>query len=154
MSRLAVFPMTLKQANELVATLHRHHKPVVGHRFSIGACDLKTGSTVGAAIVGRPVARMTDQYTQCEITRLVTDGSKNACSLLYAACARIAKEMGYLGIQTFILESEPGTSLKAAGWKFMGLTSGGDWNRPSRGGRRTDQPMVKKQLWRKSLQKT
>lgn len=33
---MRVVPLTLKQANKLVAELHRHHKPCVGHRFSIG----------------------------------------------------------------------------------------------------------------------
>ena len=40
-----------------------------------------------------------------EVTRLCTDGTKNACSFLYGAAARIAKEMGYKQIQTYILES-------------------------------------------------
>lgn len=142
---MRVIPLTLDRANELVSTLHRHHKPVQGHRFSIGA--LEDAKLVGAAIVGRPSARMTNQYSECEVTRLVTDGSANACSFLYGACARIAREMGFDKIHTFVLESEPATSLKAAGWKFDGLTEGGDWNRPSRGGRRIDQPMCRKQKW-------
>lgn len=138
--------MTLAEANALIAQLHRHHKPVVGHRFTIGAEDA-TGRIVGAVVVGRPTARMTEQYRVAEVTRLVTDGSKNACSLLYGAAARTAESMGFDRIQTFILEDEPGTSLKAAGWLFDGWSGGGDWNRPSRGGRRTDQPMVRKQRW-------
>jgi len=147
--RLKVFPLTLGQANDLVAKLHRHHKPVVGHRFSIG---VKLGDDiVGAAIVGRPTGRKNPQYDWAEITRLVTDGTKNACSILYAACARIAKEMGFLRIQTFILGSETGVSLKAAGWVFDQASGGGDWNVPSRGGRRTDQPQESKQRWKKEL---
>lgn len=146
---LRLKPLTLKQANSAVASLHRHHKPVVGHRFSIGVCHGER--IVGAAIVGRPVARMTDQYDVAEVTRLVTDGTKNACSILYAACARAAKAMGYTRIQTYILDTEPGTSLRAAGWKMSGETDGGNWNCPSRGGRRTDQPMGKKQKWTKNL---
>src|SRR4051812_40014079 len=107
---MRVKPLTLKQANELVAELHRHHKPVVGHRFSIGIED-DDGVLHGAAICGRPVARMTDQNRVLEVTRLVTDGTKNGCSMLYAASARTAQAMGFDRIQTFILESEPGTSL-------------------------------------------
>ena len=144
-------PLTLAEANALIARLHRHHKPVVGHRFTIGAEH--NGEVVGAAVVGRPVARKTDQYRVAEVTRLVTDGSKNACSLLYGAAARAAEAMGYDRIQTFILEDEPGTSLKAAGWTFDGWTGGGDWNCPSRGGRRTDQPMVRKQRWAKDFRR-
>lgn len=146
---MKVVPLTLQQANEAVATLHRHHKPVIGHRFSIGV--EKDGRLVGAAIIGRPVAHNTDQYAVAEVTRLVTDGSKNACSTLYSAAARAARAMGYDRIQTFILESEPGTSLKASGWELDGWTEGGTWNRPSRGGRRDDQPQERKQRWIKDF---
>jgi hypothetical protein len=141
--------LTLKTANELVASLHRHHKPCVGHRFSLGCYDGE--KLVGAAIVGRPVAREVDQYRVAEVNRLVTDGSKNVCSFLYAACARVCKEMGFEKIQTYILDSEPGITLKAAGWQFAAATSGGDWNHGARKDRRTDQPMVKKQRWEKIL---
>jgi hypothetical protein len=142
-------PLTLRQANELIETEHRHHKKVQGHRFTIGA--MSGDKLVGAAVVGRPVARMTEQYSIAEVTRLMADGTMNVCSLLYSACARAAEAMGYEKIQTFILESETGASLKAAGWKFDGWTNGGDWNRPSRGGRRTDQPQGRKQRWIKIL---
>ena len=139
MSRLV--PLTLRQANELIAQHHRHHKPVVGHRFSIGV--ERDGQLVAAVCVGRPVARMTDPYRVAEVTRLVTDGSKNACSMLYAAAARAAEAMGYDSIQTFILASEPGTSLRAAGWGVIGTVEASDqWD--SREGRRDDQPRTAK----------
>lgn len=147
---LRVFPCTLKQANQIVNDLHRHHKPVVGHRFSIGVKS-DDGIVRGAAIVGRPVARGVDQYLCAEVTRLVTDGTKNACSILYAAAARICREMGFRYIQTYILDSETGVSLRAAGWEFDGRTAGGDWNTPSRKGRRVDQPQEPKQRWKKVL---
>jgi hypothetical protein len=147
---LRLVPLTLKQANSLIASKHRHHKPVVGHRFTIGA-EL-AGEIVGAAVTGRPVARMTPQYSVAEVTRLVSDGTPHVCSMLYAACARAAEAMGYEEIQTFILLSEPGTSLKAAGWeRDERLSGGGDWNRPSRGGRRVDHPQGAKQRWFKKL---
>ena len=146
---LRIIPLTLKQANELVSSWHRHHKPCVGHRFSIGV--EKDGQMVGAAIIGRPVSRELDQYRVAEVSRLVTNGHPNACSKLYSAAARIAKEMGFDYIQTYILESEPGISLRASGWILDGKTSGGDWNHSWRKGRRTDQPMVPKQRWRKVL---
>jgi hypothetical protein len=142
---MQVTPLTIKQANELISRLHRHHKPVVGHRFSIGL--LNQGVLVGAAVVGRPVAREVEQYTIAEVTRLVTDGTPNACSMLYSACARAAKAMGFTKIQTYILDSEPGTSLKASGWKLEGKTAGGNWNHSWRKGRREDQPMEPKSRW-------
>ncbi len=146
---MRVIPLTLVQANTLVSELHRHHKPAQGHRFSIGC--LVDDVLVGAAIVGRPTARMTAQYQVAEITRLVTDGTYNACSFLYGASARIAKEMGFESIQTFILTSENGASLKASGYVMVAHSDGGDWNRPSRGGRRMDQPQEPKTKWAKSL---
>ena len=73
--------------------------------------------------------------------------------MLYAACARVAKEMGFERIQTFILEEETGVSLRASGWEFEQISAGGDWNTPSRGGRRTDQPQQAKQRWKKELNK-
>lgn len=146
---MKVVPLTLSQANELIAAWHRHHKPVTGHRFSIGVRD--GIDIVGASVVGRPVARKTDQYDIAEVTRLVTNGHKNACSFLYSACARIAREMGFEKIQTFILAEETGASLIAAGWSFEGLTDSkpGKWQ--SRNGRREDQPAEKKQRWCKVL---
>ena len=139
----------LAEANEFVAAHHRHHKPVQGHRFSIGAA--KHGKLIGVCIVGRPVARKTDQKYTLEITRLCTDGTKNACSFLYSAVARAGRNLGYKKIQTFILETEPGVSLVSSGWKLDGTAGGGDWNVPSRGGRRVDQPMCLKQRWAKDL---
>jgi len=71
--------------------------------------------------------------------------------MLYGAAARTAKAMGFVKIQTYILESELGTSLKAAGWVCEGVAGGGDWNVPSRGGRRIDQPQERKTRWAKYL---
>ncbi len=110
---LELKPTTLKEANALVGKLHRHHGEVVGHKFSIGVTS--GGTLVGAAIVGRPVARGSDNGYTAEVTRLVTDGTRNACSMLYGAAARAAKAMGYRKIQTYLLASENGASLKASG---------------------------------------
>lgn len=145
---IEAIPLTIKQANALVTAWHRHHKPVRGHRFSIGA--RVNGELVGAAIVGRPVARRIDQYNVCEVVRLVTNGAAHVPSFLYASCARAAKAMGFTYIQTYILDTEPGTTLKAAGWTDDGVTRGGDWNRASRD-RRVDQPMTAKRRFIKTL---
>ncbi len=146
---MTIVHLDLSELNALVASLHRHHKPVQGHRFSIGA--EKDGRLVGAASVGRPTDRLTDQKTVVEVTRLVTDGTKNACSFLYGAAAKAAKELGYAKIQTFILASEPGTSLIAAGWKYDGESAGGSWTRTSKPNRRQDQPMEAKSRYVKVL---
>lgn len=143
--RLTVVPLTLEAANEYVRQYHRHHDPVIGHKFSIGVTD-EERQLRGAAIVGRPTARRRDDGWTLEVTRLVTDGCENACSALYAAAWRAAKAMGYRRIGTFILSTEPGTSLKAAGWKLLYETPGKSWSVPSRP--RVDKhPLGQKQLW-------
>lgn len=147
MNKLRHTRIELAEANAFVAEHHRHHKPVIGHRFSIGA--VKGDQLVGVAIVGRPVARLRDDGLTVEITRLCTDGTKDACSFLYGACARAAFALGFKRIGTYILVSEPGTSLSAAGWRLIGETKGGSWSRPSRG--RTDKhPTQPKLLFEKT----
>lgn len=149
--RLEARPLTLAQANALVSQLHRHHKPTRGHRFSIGA--YAGDAAVGAVIVGRPVARMVDQYAVCEVTRLVTDGTRNACSFLYARAAQAAQAMGFARIQTYTLPEEGGVSLRASGWECEGTTSHHAVGWQSREGRRDDQPTCVKVRWSKRLKK-
>ena len=96
---LTIVPIELSEANALVKRWHRHHKEAQGHRFSIGVYDTKKQELVGAAIVGRPVARLVNWRTTVEVVRLVSDGTKNAWSILYAASARVAKELGYDNIK-------------------------------------------------------
>ena len=111
----------------------------------------------GVVVVGRPVARMLDSGLTAEVTRLATNGTKNACSILYAAAARAAEAMGYTKIQTYILASEPGTSLKAAGWVCEGETEGGQWDYTTAprdlfgNTRRTDQPVGPKRRYAKTF---
>lgn len=143
-------PVTLKEAQAFVGELHRHHKAPVGHRFSIG-CE-QAGNLVGVATIGRPVAPKTEQYKIAEVTRLCTDGSKNACSFLYALAARICRDMGFTRIQTFILPTESGVSLRAAGWVFDGESNdAGKKGWQSRAKRRTDQPAMRKHRYIKRL---
>jgi len=141
---LALVPVGLDEANAFVAAHHRHHKQVIGHKFSLGAA--KDGKIVGVAIVGRPVARLRDDGETLEVTRLCTDGTRNACSFLYGACARAAFALGFKRIGTYILASEPGASLTGAGWRQVAQTSGGSWSRGNRP--RVDKhPTEPKLLW-------
>ena len=118
-------PMTLKEANAYVEQHHRHHGPVVGHKFSIGLSDGE--KIVGVAIVGRPVARHLDDGWTLEVNRLCTDGTRNACSMLYSAAWRAARAMGYKRLVTYILDTENGASLRASGWKCVGKAGGFRW---------------------------
>lgn len=145
--KLHIIPLELREANFLIEKWHRHHKPVQGHRFSIGVID-DVGEIHGAAVIGRPVARLAGSPKEVlEVTRLVTDGTPNACSMLYAAAARAGKILGYKRIQTYILEDELGTTLKASGWQFESIAGGGQWKHTDGKPRRTDQPIGLKQRW-------
>lgn len=101
---------------------------------------------VGVAVVGRPVARMLQDGYTAEVTRLCTDGTPHVASKLYAACWRAARALGYRRLITYILDSEPGTSLVAAGWRLVGAAGGGSWDRKDRP-RVDTHPIGQKQLW-------
>lgn len=127
---LEIVPITLEEANDFVRQHHRHHRATVGHKFSIGCSDGE--KIVGVAIVGRPVSRRLDNGWTLEVNRLCTDGTKNACSILYAAAWRATRAMGYKKLVTYILDTEDGASLRAAGWKCIGEAGGGSWDCKSR----------------------
>lgn len=132
-SKLTVVPISLAEANAFVSRHHRHHRPVVGHKFSIGVADAE-GAIRGVGIVGRPVGRYLDDGWTLEVNRVATDGCPNACSALYGAAWRAAKALGYRRLVTYTLASEPGTSLLAAGWRCIGERGGLRWTgkrRPS-----------------------
>ena len=143
-----IIPVSLKTANEYVTIHHRHHKAVRGCKFCIALTD-DYAEVVGVAICGRPVSRYLDDGKTLEINRLCTDGYRNACSRLYGACARIAKEMGYKKIITYILESENGASLKASNFVCEGTAGGKIWT----GNRHRDNgvPQEMKTRWVKEL---
>ena len=127
---LELTPIALDEANAFVSRHHRHHKPVPGAKFCLSVSD---GDTVrGVAIVGRPVARMSDDGWTLEVNRVCTDGARNACSMLYGAAWRAAKALGYRRLVTYTLPEEGGVSLRAAGWRLVGLRGGGNWNVKSR----------------------
>ena len=125
--KLEIVPVDFAEANTFVAEYHRHHKSMPGCKFSIGVSD--GDKIVGVAMIGRPVARLLDDGWTLEVNRVATDGTKNACSMLYSAAWRAARAMGYRKLITYILSTEPGVSLTAAGWKCLGSCGGGTWNR-------------------------
>lgn len=129
-SKLAIVPLDLDEANNFILEHHRHHGEVVGHKFSLGCAG--GDRIVGVAIVGRPVARGRDDGLTLEVTRLCTDGTRNACSCLYGAAARACFALGYRRLGTYILASEDGASLKASGWRLIGEVRGRSWSCPSR----------------------
>ena len=128
--RLRLVPITRAEAKAFVAKHHRHHRPSLGDVFSI-ACAVGD-RIVGVAMIGRPVARgLCDGHT-LEVTRVATDGYRNACSFLYGAAWRAARALGWSRLVTYTLAEEGGASLRAAGWRCIGQAGGGSWSCKSR----------------------
>lgn len=127
---MKAIPLERPETAEFIKSLHRHHPPAHADKYRIG-CEID-GKTL-------------------EVLRLCTDGSPNVCSFLYSRAARVAKELGYRKIITYILDSENGDSLKATGWHKEADTQGKHWNCPSRP-RETNAPTCNKQRWAKELQ--
>ena len=147
MGRLKIIPCTYRQAADYVNCYHRHHNAPVGCKFCVAVSD---GEAVhGVAICGRPLARHFDNGFTCEILRVCTDGTKNACSILYGACCRIALNMGYTDVYTYTLESESGASLKASGFVNEGTAGGTHWTGKRNKGQNIPHEM--KTRWHKRL---
>jgi hypothetical protein len=122
--------MTITEAKAYVARVHRHHRPPVSGLFAVG-CALGE-EVVGVAVVGRPVARMLDDGWTAEVTRVATNGTPNACSVLYGACWRAARALGWRKLITYTLPEEGGASLRASNWRCVGHAGGGSWSRKDR----------------------
>lgn len=160
---MEAIPIELKEAQAYIDAHHRHHKAAHRDKFRIAAID-DQGNIIGVMQVGRPVSRELDNKRTLEVLRLCTERKeKNVCSFLYSRAARIAKEMGYKKIITYILETELGTTLKASGWHLEKESiGGGSWNTPSRPREMQSRqlsffeekekyPTCKKQRWAKDL---
>ncbi len=145
---LYIVPMTLREANAFVDKYHRHHNGVVGCKFAIGVVD-GSGDLHGVAICGRPVSRVLDNGRILEINRVCTDGWYNACSVLYGACCRVARAMGYEKVITYTLQSENGASLKASNFVCEGTAGGTCWTGKRKSGKNIPHEMKKR--WVKEL---
>lgn len=153
--RLRTVPCGIHIANAFIERIHRHHGPVPtapgGYRYCIAVVD-PDGEVRGVATIALPVGanRMAGGNLIAEVSRVATDGCPNACSALYGAAARSAKALGYTRIITYILDTESGTSVKAAGWtQDPGWYGGMTWkNRP---GRNDGHPMGPKARWAMEL---
>ena len=146
---LHLVPVSFATACEFVALHHRHHKPPVGHVFSIGAAD--ADELVGVAMVGRPVARGFDDGLTLEVNRACVADARNANSMLYGACARAAFALGYRRLITYTEAGESGASLRAAGWRIVAeRPPHRGWDRPNRRREATGREHVQRFLWEAS----
>jgi hypothetical protein len=146
-------PISLGQCADFIKNNHRRHQPLKIDKYRIGA-EID-GILVGVVQVNRPVSRVLDDGKTLEVCRLCVsvDGEgkvKNVCSFLYARAARIAREMGYTKIISYISHCESGVSLIAAGWRKEADVKGHSWNAPSRP-RIDKHPITDKQRWSKIL---
>ena len=147
---MRVAPITFREASDYINKHHRHHKATVGCKFCICVIDDKE-QLHGVAVCGRPVSRILDDGYTLEINRVCTDGSRNACSMLYGACCRIAKAMGYTKVITYTLLSEDGASLKASNFVCKGEAGGPYWT--GKRSKRQALPSEKKNRWELELRR-
>lgn len=146
---LTIVPCTVAQANAYVAQHHRHHQPVTCSRFALAVAD-EYGQVRGVAIIGLPVARAYCPPRECwtaEVRRVCTDGCKNACSMLYAAAWRAARNIGYKRLITYTLETESGASLRAVGWRRVAKCKARSWDTPGRRRKHHQAEHVAKWRW-------
>ena len=118
-------PLPLRHAKEWVALYHSHHKPPVGHLWSVGAYSGE--ELIGCVIVSRPVAPALQAAGCMEVTRLCTNGHKNAASKLLGAAWGAAKAMGCRRMVSYTRVDEDGTPYRAAGWVATHRTEGRSW---------------------------
>lgn len=157
---LRIVPVTLEEANAFVAKLHRHRKEKLpGAKFSVGVqaqrrvIEAPEWQLVGVAIVGNPSSPKLQDGTLIEVRRVCTDGTPNACSMLYGAARKAARAMGHKPVITYTLATESGASLRAAGFRVDKEDAGGPaawWhNREGRTVLPTESDMVGGKLrWR------
>jgi hypothetical protein len=143
--QIKVIPLELKEANVFVAENHRHHDPVKRDKWRFGVVD-DTGKIIGVLHAGRPLSRYLCDGKTIEILRCCSDGTPNLCSFMLGRARKIAKTMGYSKIISYILDTESGTSYKAAGWHKEADVRGQSWHSEKRP-RQTTAPVCNKQRW-------
>lgn len=129
--KLRIVPVTLAEANAYVERYHRHNGQLPSSKFACAAID-DAGLVRGVVVAGLPKARMLMSRTTIEVNRVCADGTRDACSQLYAAVVRAGKALGYRRFVTYTVESEDGASLKASGWTKTLDSGGGSWAREAR----------------------
>lgn len=142
---LRVRPITVKAATlSFIKGTHRRLPKVQGAMWGVAAWS--GVELVGVALVGWPSRTQTNvEVTHLRVLRCaVKEGFPNACSMLYSAAWRAARALGCESMDTHTHLDESGTSLRAAGWVFAGLTDGGEHARANRPRAKAVDPRPKK----------
>lgn len=128
---LRLVPVGRDLAFAFVDTHHRHHGRPQGYRFAVGVADGER--FCGVAIAGHTTSRGLDDGATLEVTRVCSDGTLHVCSMLYGACWRAARALGYTRAVSYTQDGESGASLRAAGWLLVAeLSPRKGWDTPSR----------------------
>jgi len=128
-----VVPVTKTAARQFITEHHRHNEAPSAPQVALAVGLEVDGELVAVATAGRPVSRFMDDGFTLEVNRSCTrDDVRNGNSALYGALGRAAKALGYRRLITYTLQTEPGTSLRAAGFEGPIETSGSrSWVRPN-----------------------
>lgn len=140
--RYQIVPITGRKARFWIAEHHRHLPRLQGALFGVGVALDDQIVAVGCA--GNP-PRVWQGSRRLVISRVaalpdlppVIDGQGEihaapACTMIYRALCDAARCLGYREAWTYSLPDEDGRSIKAAGFRFMGETDGGEWDCPTR----------------------
>lgn len=154
---LELVPISLAEARRFVAEHHSHNEPTTGWKFGVGV--QLADRLVAVGVAEPPRARLLDPSRRSvEITRVATDRTRMACSMVYGALCRAAKALGYRRAYTYTLEEECAACVRAAGFVYDGTTKpDDDWNKPGRPRRTTNLfgdrliPTGVKHRWRRDL---
>lgn len=126
---------------------------ITGRRSGICSASVQLPVTnwSGSRWLARPVARHYDDGHTVEVIRTATDGTDNANSMLYGACWRAAKALGYDRLITYTQAGESGASLRAAGWRVVAeRPARPGWDVPSRRRQLRGTENVTRYLWEAS----
>jgi hypothetical protein len=151
---LEIRPIGLEAAKRFVDKHHAHCKAPVTARFQAAIYNGRT--SLGVALVGNAVAPASNGRGFVEVNRLCVRRDTaaalrwNACSPLYAWCARTATRKGWTKIITYTRIDEDGISLKAAGWGQDCRVRGRGWH-SGRRARSNKNSWIDKIRWSKTL---
>jgi len=117
---LQLIEVEFATVRDFVVQHHDHNPSLTGWRYGFGITNgpemigvASIGNPVGRGFVGKGVLEVNRVCIRRDIARA---RAWNACSTLYGAAAREAKQRGMWKIITYTRDDEAGVSLKAAGW--------------------------------------